>query len=240
MKTKSNILIPMIIPSVAMPSGFKSSILIWSMILAPALLLTNLLPSSAALAQPCQIPGPDTVAIVFDLDYQYMPVCQEFMGIGPLVEAYLVLINPSEPSGIMGWELGLDIELGTQFLVDLYIVGAPIIQPPELPDLQIGLSECLPWGPVIQLATLTFLVISPDPVTFYIRPVASPTVPNQIVYAACDDPSSFLTMQTINDSWTEIVAILNGSDCELAPVLCADPAIANDVLSWGAMKSLFK
>jgi hypothetical protein len=204
------------------------------------ILLPMLLIGSTAQAQPCQVPGPDTVAIVFELDWQYMPVCREFMGVGPLVEAYLVLINPSEPSGIIGWELGLDIELGTQFLIDISIVGAPIIQPPELPDLQVGLAECLPWDPVIHLATLTFLIVTPDPVMFYIRPIQSPTVPDQIVYAPCDDPSAFAPMQTINDSWAEPVAILNGTDCEFAPVLCADPAIANDLQSWGAVKSLYR
>jgi hypothetical protein len=208
-------------------------------ILTAVLLLPALLGGTVQ-GQPCQVPGSDTIAIVFDVDYEHMPVCREFRYPAEIVPAYLVLINPTQESGIIGWELGLDIDLGPQILIDLQIIGAPIILPPELPDLQVGFGSCLEWAPVIHLATLTFLVLTPDPVTFHIRPIANPTVPNQVVYVPCDSPGSFIPMQTINAGWDEPVAVLNGSDCEYAPVLCADPAIANEELSWGAVKSLYR
>jgi len=209
-------------------------------ILLSSCLLPIILLSGAVQAQPCQVPGPDTVAIVFVIDYQHMPVCREFMGGSLVVDAYLVLINPTAESGIAGWELGLDIDLGPQLLIDFVVIGAPIILPPELPDLQVGLANCLAWNPVIHLATLTFLVLYPDPMPFYIRPVANATIPDQIVYSPCDDPMSFIPMYTINEGWDVPVAMLNGTDCDIAPVLCADPSIPNGKLSWGSVKSLYR
>ena len=110
-----------------------------------------------------------------------------------LVDAYLVLYRPSQPSGISGWECRVEIVgdvLGVSWtLPDGSLnVAAP-------PGFQVGLQQRLPWDAMLQLAHLRFIQVSPATETLlFVHPNEPSSLPGTPSYAAGHDAGLLVPM----------------------------------------------
>ena len=110
-----------------------------------------------------------------------------------LVDAYLVLYRPSQPSGISGWECRVEIVgdvLGVSWtLPDGSLnVAAP-------PGFQVGLQQRLPWDAMLQLAHLRFIQASPATETLlFVHPNEPSSLPGTPSYAAGHDAGLLVPM----------------------------------------------
>ncbi len=149
------------------------------------------------------------------------------------VDAYLVLVNPSEESGVSGWECSVEITggaLGAGWTLpgDAFNVATP-------PSFQVGLRQPWMWDSSLQLASLRFLQSSPQEATlFYIHPYGIPSLPGTPVYVAGGDASVLLPMRPSSGDESAPVASVNGGDIvEIAApaptVECEDGTVS---LSW--------
>lgn len=100
-----------------------------------------------------------------------------------LVSGYLMIVNPSTPWGVSGWECCVETVggAGTVFFTlvgDAINVGTP-------PCFAVGISGTPLMGDgVIILATLLFLQADPEEVThFFIHEAENPSIPGFAVYA---------------------------------------------------------
>jgi len=111
-----------------------------------------------------------------------------------IVTAYLLVVNPSIPYGVGGWECCIEAEGG---VVSMWweIAGAHInVATP--PCFAVGLSGGPLMGAnVITLATLHFIQGDPGVQTnFYIHPAEIPSIPDVPVYVHGADPGILLPL----------------------------------------------
>jgi hypothetical protein len=152
--------------------------------------------------------GQNLVGIFFDPDYSYIEA-QTFSS-NEIVEGYLVLIEPSETSGVGAWELAADIDGDAQWLSwDLEGQHINVGQGNEF-IVGIGGSP-LPYSPAVLLATFQILVAEPFPnvVNLELGPIQTPSLPGQMVWAPWDDASMLMPM--LPHTGDSIVAVINWS-----------------------------
>ncbi len=136
-------------------------------------------------------PGPDALGIFFD---QAFSSNETYPAINTAFDAYLVLINPSDPSPIAGWECNLEIE-GQIFVLGHYY-PEQAIRLGEGSDYVVGYATPLPSAGAVKLLTLSMLAIFPTEVaTFSLSPNSNPTIAGQMSWMT-DLPQSFVRMNT--------------------------------------------
>lgn len=110
-----------------------------------------------------------------------------------LVDAYLVLYRPSQPSGISGWECRVEIVgdvLGVSWTLP---DGSLNVATP--PAFQVGLQQRLPWDTMLQLAHLRFIQASPATETLvFVHPYEPSSLPGTPSYAAGHDAGLLVPM----------------------------------------------
>jgi hypothetical protein len=100
--------------------------------------------------------------------------------IGESVPAWLAMLNPSQPEGIGGWELRLDLGDGL-YLTDHALEGlAYNIEDP--PSFFVGIAEPLPWAPQVVLARFDFLVTDTAMHSVDLRPLWRPSIPGSLAW----------------------------------------------------------
>ena len=99
--------------------------------------------------------------------------------------AWLAMINPSEPTGVGGWELKLDLDQAT-FVVDARIQGLAynFLEPPSF---FVGLATPLPWAPEVLLAEVDLLVLDQVWHEVGLRPVDRGSIPGMMAWAYGED-----------------------------------------------------
>lgn len=103
-----------------------------------------------------------------------------------LIEAYLVLKNCSDPSGLRGWELRHDI-VGDAIYLGAQIVGSNV-NVGTYPDFIVGLADPLPPAQDIMLATMSYFVLQVQGEAFILlTPVSTPSIPGQMAYLSGQD-----------------------------------------------------
>ncbi|MFH1843895.1 MAG: choice-of-anchor D domain-containing protein [bacterium] len=109
--------------------------------------------------------------------YPYMPF-----------SAYLCIVNATEFSGVAGWECL--VEWTEPLNILSWNVRGQFINVNTPPAFTVGLSSPLPWQPSIVLMEILAMIVTDISITsaFYLHPVPGGGMPNQMVYAAGDDP----------------------------------------------------
>ena len=136
-------------------------------------------------------PGDDNlVGIFFDPDYL---INETFIdGVGPVM-SYLVLVNPSDPMGVRGWECRNVID-GPAIFIGATLLGQAI-NIGNYPDFIVGLAEPLPPTPNVMLATLQYFVLEPyTEIYLNLLPTSIPSIPGYMAFLAGSNPESILPM----------------------------------------------
>jgi len=140
------------------------------------------------------------------------------------VTAYLVLLQPSAPAGVSGWECCVEMVGGfTSPAWTLYAEGLNIDAPPcfqvGLPIVAYGAGQ-----PAIPLARVSFVQLNPaDATLFFLHPYRVPSLPGVPVYADGADPGHLVPLHWPGAGEEEPVATVNGGGA--VPVLVPAPVV---------------
>lgn len=184
-------------------------------------------------------PDPNEIGIFWSENCDACQNCLNYIG-GPAY-AYVVLMNPTQPGGVLGFEFSLTNADGSGFISPpaVFLVGYYLppgsINVDSAPDFIVGIAAPLPWSPCITLVTIDMLVFDPTPWCFGVKPILYPSIPGHMVYADGADPGNLLPMYPNNgpDATDYAMACLNSPDCPPDP-------ISSEETSWGSLKSLYR
>ena len=169
-------------------------------------------------AGPAQVQSAqDAIGVFFDANGQ--DDWLETSVYNQMVTAYLTIINPSQASGISGWECSLLIGGGGYFTSWTYAGnGLNIVSPPQF---QVGIPGYpLPQQPAVTLATFTFIQPSPhEQSRIYINCYQNPSLPGVPVYAAGHDPGLLVPLTWTSGNASNPVAVVNDGAHYPPPVL---------------------
>ena len=149
--------------------------------------------------------------------------------IGEAVPAWLAMLNPSQPEGIGGWELRLDLGDGL-YLTDYALEGATYnFEDP--PSFFVGIAEPLPWAPQVILARFDFLVTDTQTHSVDLLPLWMPSLPGRMAWVYGPD---FQLKEMHPVSGTPSVAWLSASTpvATTAPTPNASLAGGRVELTW--------
>lgn len=147
----------------------------------------------------------DRVGLYFDDDF-YMNET-DFFNPG-ILEAHLVLKNPSHPDGISGWECRMEIDGDNWLLVGSEIMGQSI-NIGESPDFIVGLGEPMPWAENLHLADLHLLMlVTQSEAALHLMPVLDPSIPGEMAYLSADF-NDLIPMRP--SSGESLVAVINAN-----------------------------
>lgn len=182
------------------------------------LMATCLLLASTAKAQ--LDPDPDDVGIFFDLDATVN--CIEAY-VTP-VECYIMILNPSESSGIGGMSATFELS-PTLIFLGLNCPG-DIILPPPWPEFQVFFVSPLPAEPVVPICSFTIFPLDLSPAFLTIHDAH---------YIAGDDPGLVIPLHPMTHydyygNPNPVAAVNAGAD------LCPVPGART---TWGGLKALY-
>jgi hypothetical protein len=173
-------------------------------------------------------PTPDGLGIYFDIDgtINCLPdVTPGEYGPGFM---YLMITNPSEPSGISGWELQLVFD--SCLLVTDWGYQAGAINSGTEPDFYVTQPTPLPSAATVILLDMTFYVLCSDCALMYIYPPPVQHVPDFPAYSAGNDPNE----------WFALHQSTGGSQFPVAAINCICDVISNDNATWGSLKTMYR
>ncbi|MFH1844260.1 MAG: hypothetical protein ABIF77_13735 [bacterium] len=172
-------------------------------------------------------PGTDGVGIYFDLDGQVN--CLDVPPFTP-VNCYVIATNVSSPGGVLGY--AFTIATAGPFLLGNYT--QPCINIIGWPDIACGLSAPYPWAPTIVLISVSFMVMSPEPVYLSVLPYSfGSVIPGFPVYEDGDAPGTYRAL---------FPAAGQGPGGEWLPVACVngDCPVPTESETWGGLKALYR
>jgi len=143
--------------------------------------------------QPQAGSGQNLVGIFFDQGYSSIEA--QTSSPNEIVESYLVMIEPSESSGVSAWELRMGIEGEAQWLG--WDLEGQTINAGGYNDFIVGIGGSpLPYSPAVLLATGQLLVANPYPNVVYLElmPIWNASIPDQMVWALGDDATMLLPL----------------------------------------------
>jgi hypothetical protein len=177
-------------------------------------LLTSLLTVAPAIAL-------DEVGIFFDqTGSEFCLEAESFA----TVDAYMLLVEPSNDSGVYGFECSVEIENVTMLSVT-FPAQAINVGDDDL-DFKVGFANPVPHREAIELARLSLLISSSDPSRLFIHPTRNqPSIPDTPVYADGGDPNILIPMEPIDNFSEEgMVAGINLPQC------------VDEGVTWGQLK----
>lgn len=142
-------------------------------------------------------PGENLVGLFFDPSYQAIET-----GIASgttTIPVYLALINPSDPSGVGGWECRISATGGAEF-VDWDLAGNAInaANPYDSSEFTVGIGlDPLPYAAEgVLLATFSLLVYDPEPgnVTLELHPKRTPSIPGLMAWVPWSNTNQLIPM----------------------------------------------
>lgn len=197
------------------------------------LILAILLGSSTASAQ-CS-DGQDEICIFWSLDTGDCLNCA--FSEGEPIEAFVVLINASQESGVGGFEFRLvngdDSSFPPPFIVILgYQLPPNSINVALPPQFVVGGFEPLPWSPWITLLSIDLLPLSLEPWCFGLQPPVPSSLPNNMGYVSAEPSSPYVPLIPCTGDDGYSIACLNDPGCP--------PPVEAEETSWGAVKGVFR
>jgi hypothetical protein len=171
-------------------------------------------------------PEPDGIGIYADLAATRTSVTADP---GVPFEVYLMITRPSNPSGIQGWECGIEVP-GNAVIWGWNVAGDHWFNVGSPPEFEVAYGqEPLPAVDAVLLMTFIVYLTDSDPAEFYIHECQS--VPGRYewpAYVGADDINTLIRLHP----W---------------PRLAGQPAFKiNDtstpvvLATWGVVKSLFR
>ncbi len=112
-----------------------------------------------------------------------------------IVEGYLVMLNPSETSGVGSWELEVDIEGDAQWLG--WNIEGQHINVGSYNEFIVGIGGSpLPYGPDVLLATGYLMVTQPYPnlVNLELKPIWNASIPGQMAWGPWHDATMLMPL----------------------------------------------
>jgi len=137
--------------------------------------------------------GQNLVGIFFDQGYSSIET--QTSSPNEIVESYLVMIEPSETSGVSAWELRMGLDGDAQWLG--WDLEGQAINAGSYNDFIVGIGGSpLPYSPAVLLATGQLLVDTPYPNVVYLElmPIWNASIPDQMVWALGDDATMLLPL----------------------------------------------
>jgi hypothetical protein len=139
---------------------------------------------------------------------------------------FLILSHPSGSSGVIGWELELDVTASPSVLVsNLEIRGGSIQVIPEW-DGRADLLEMLPPADAIVLASFKILLLASIEHPLFIGPVEQSTLLDDPCYWDISAPETPIALNHFMGTWAAPVAWINW----FSP---------NEPTSWSRVKALY-
>jgi hypothetical protein len=138
-------------------------------------------------------PGQNLVGIFFDQSYSVTETVTSSPN--EIVEGYLVLVEPSETSGVSAWELAVDID-GDAIWLGWNLEGQHI-NVGDYNEFIVGIGGSpLPNSPQVLLATFQLLVARtyPNIVNLELSPIRFPSLPGSMVWAPGHDATMLMPM----------------------------------------------
>jgi len=165
-------------------------------------------------------PDPDNVGIFFDLNATVN--CAEVYF--SAIECYIMILSPSEPSGVGGMSATFELS-PTLIFLGLNCPG-DIILPPPWPEFQVFFSTPLPPELVVPICSFTIFVLDIQPAFLTIHDAH---------YIAGDDPGLVIPLHPMTHydyygNPNPVAAVNAGAD--LCPVSDAKT-------TWGGLKALY-
>jgi hypothetical protein len=202
------------------------------------LIAMAMLVGGGALAQDCPNPGVNEICIVFDYPGD---CCQNGLFPAPMgqtVMGYIVVHNPDSPGGIGGFEFQVCNPLGADFAPPAGCFVTAWSLPPgginvyDPPVFAVGLPSAMPLAPCVVMVEMAILVYCADCWCFGVRPLDTPSVPDQMVYADGVDPGLLVQMHPCVGPYAD--------SCEIACIGCATTPVGTEDSSWGNLKTLYR
>jgi len=144
---------------------------------------------------PTVVAAQDLIGIYFDDQYTQDQI--DVTATPSIVDAYLVLREPSQLGGIAGWECCVEID-GNAVSLNWDLAGdtVNVLSPPCF-MVGIGLEPLLPENDVILLAAFQVLVSDLDLVTLSVTPTSIPSLPGEMAYLPWDYPDEEVPMYPV-------------------------------------------
>jgi hypothetical protein len=134
-----------------------------------------------------------------------------------LVTAYLMILNPSSPYGVSGWECCVEVSGDADPVWWELPEGSINVDMP--PCFAVGMSGLPLTGDAIVVATAHFIQGSPEEATyFYIHPTAQPSLPGVPAYADGFDPGHLIPLDWSSGAEEVPVARVNAPVTDVATV----------------------
>jgi hypothetical protein len=191
-----------------------------------ALFVAALMTSGVAAAQIDQMP--DGVGIYFDPGATIN--CTTTSAPFAPVAGYLIATNITTDAGISGWEAS--VQIVGNLVAPAWVVAGGGTNFLTAPNFAVGVGTVapLPYSPAIVLATVNAFVMAPaDMITFFVRPIPTPSIPGHPVYAAGNNEFDLRPLGQSTGGADFPVAAING-DCP----------VPNESSTWGELKALFR
>ena len=146
--------------------------------------------------------APDQNRVGFFFDRDLSSNEQAVPPVPQVITAYLAMFNPSNSSGIAGWECRIEPSAGavlSEYALEGYFIDANL-DPHEF-TVGVGL-EPLPYSPVILLGTFEFSIwdVSVDEIVIRAGPVANPTLHGLMAWVPWDSPEALVPLLPNTDS----------------------------------------
>ena len=146
------------------------------------------------------------VGIFFDPDYSIIDT--KTYQSNQIVEGYLVMLNPSETSGVGSWELEVDLEGDAQWLG--WNIEGQHINVGSNNEFIVGIGGSpLPYAPEVLLATGHLMVTQPYPnlVNLELKPIWNASIPDQMAWGPWHDATMLIPLNPLTGQ--SIVAGIN-------------------------------
>ncbi len=174
-------------------------------------------------------PDPDGIGIYFD--YGANETCKDFWG-GTMV-GFLVITNPSIDTGISGWRCHVDY-IPEDLRLNWLLKGS-MFNISEPPNFVVGLrsqsSPRLPISSAVVVASFSLYLSGPHCIRFRVRESDPVFIfPAALTYTDGLDSSVVIPLHPAAGDVPN--ASLNCEDC--------DPAVPNEVRTWGRVKALYR
>jgi hypothetical protein len=172
-------------------------------------------------------PNPDGIGIYADLEATQTSVSADP---GVPFEVYLVITRPSNSSGIMGWECGIDVP-DNATIWGWNVAGDHWLNGGSPPEFEVGYGiDPLPSTDVVLLMTFIVYLSDENPAEFYIHECrAVPGLYDEPGYIASDDIGTLIPLHPWPRVQGEPAFKIN--DGTATPTLPA---------TWGAVKALYR
>lgn len=177
--------------------------------------------AGAALAQ--LDPELDSIGIYFDIEASIHRIAL----LPGEHHAYLAITNPTDPSGVAGWECRIDTA-GPLFVLEWGVIGLAI-NANTPPSFTVGLADPLPFANQVILMDMVFMLTGPEEASFFVKSIFNASLEGVPAYASGADPSLLHELRQSTGGPDFPVAVINGE----APVATEDA-------TWGGVKNLYR